>query len=284
VNSISELPAGGGTSASGVVPSELAIIEALFDHIPEIAFFLKDCEGRYVAVNQSLVERCGLRHKRELIGRRVGEIFPADLAGRYARQDQAVVRTGRPTVDHLELHWRANRRPGWCLTTKLPWRDATGAVVGVMGISRDLRTPGDQAVPPALAGALEELAARCGEAHTPGSLARRAGLPPVRFARFIRRIFRLTPNQLITQTRVNAAARLLAETNRPVADIALDCGFYDHSAMTRAFRSTTNLTPTRFRSLSQDPRPRGTARNSAKKGGIDTPAVNSDQDNSGRGW
>jgi AraC-like DNA-binding protein len=34
-----------------------------------------------------------------------------------------------------------------------------------------------------------------------------------------------------------------------VADIAYACGFYDHSALTRAFRSATNLTPTQFRSL-----------------------------------
>jgi AraC-like DNA-binding protein len=51
------------------------------------------------------------------------------------------------------------------------------------------------------------------------------------------------------QTRLAAAARLLVETDRPVADIAYDCGFYDHSALTRAFRSATNLTPTQFRSL-----------------------------------
>jgi len=51
--------------------------------------------------------------------------------------------------------------------------------------------------------------------------------------------------------RLALAARLLTETERPVAEIAYECGFYDHSAMTRAFRSATNLTPTQFRSLKQ---------------------------------
>jgi AraC-like DNA-binding protein len=54
------------------------------------------------------------------------------------------------------------------------------------------------------------------------------------------------------QTRLAAAARLLIETDRAVADIAYDCGFYDHSAMTRAFRSATNLTPTQFRSMKKE--------------------------------
>jgi len=236
--------------------AELGIIEQLFDHVPETAFFLKDCRGRYLAVNQSLVERCGLRVKDDLLGREVREIFPRELAELYAAQDQTVVRTGRSIIDHLELHWYADRRPGWCLTTKLPMRDRSGAIVGVVGISRDLRAPGDsETIPASLAGTLEYLEGHCDEAISPSSLARRAGLPPVRFARLIKRIFRLTPNQLIMQTRLAAAARLLNETERSVAEIAYDCGFYDHSAMTRAFRSATNLTPTQFRSLRRHENP-----------------------------
>jgi PAS domain S-box-containing protein len=231
---------------------ELAILEQLFDHVPEIAFFLKDAQGRYMVVNQSLVERCGLQEKRELLGRHVREVFPKELAELYASQDQSVVRTGRPIVEHLELHWYARRRPGWCLTTKLPMRDHNGRIVGVVGISRDLRAPGDSStIPASLASTLEYLEGHCDDPISPGSLAARAGLSPVRFARLIKRIFRLTPNQLIMQTRIAKAASLLMETDRSVSAIAYDCGFYDHSALTRAFRSATNLTPTQFRSVKQ---------------------------------
>ena len=234
------------------ISPELAIIEELFDHVPETAFFIKDARGRYLAVNQSLVERCGLEEKRQLLGRHVREIFPRELADLYAAQDQTVIRTGRPVIDHLELHWYARRRPGWCLTTKLPMRNSQGAIVGVVGISRDLRAPGDREIIPAsLASTLEYLENHCDDAISPGSLARLAGLPPVRFARLIKRIFRVTPNQLIIQTRLAAAARLLTETDRSVADIAYACGFYDHSAMTRAFHSATNQTPTQFRNATR---------------------------------
>lgn len=229
---------------------ELAIIEQLFDHVPDTAFFVKDARGRYVAVNQSLVERTGLREKRELVGRHVAEIFPRELAELYASQDQAVLRTGRAVIDHLELHWYARRRPGWCLTTKLPMRDEDGNIIGVVGISRDLRAPGDsETIPASLASTLEYLENHCDEVILPRTLAQRAGLPPVRFARLIKRIFRMTPNQLIMQTRLASAARMLTDTDRSVSDIAYACGFYDHSALTRAFRSATNLTPTQFRSL-----------------------------------
>jgi PAS domain S-box-containing protein len=239
----------GPCAADRPVSTELAIIEQLFDHVPETAFFLKDAGGRYVAVNQSLVDRCGFQEKRELLGHHVREIFPKELAELYAAQDQLVLCKGRAVIDHLELHWYAHRRPGWCLTTKLPMRDDAGKIVGLVGISRDLRAPGDTTtIPASLASTLEYLENHCDERLSPTSLARHAGLPPFRFARLLKRLFRLTPNQLILQTRLAAAARLLTETDRSVSDIALSCGFYDHSAMTKRFRATTSLTPTQFRS------------------------------------
>ena len=228
--------------------SSLAVMEQLFDHIPDTVFFVKDATGRYLAVNQSLVERCGLSEKPQLVGRHVRDVFPRELAARYAAQDETVLRTGRPIVDRLELHWYARGKSGWCLTTKLPLRDASGKVNGLAGISRDLRAPGDrESIPASLASTLEFLEAHFDENISPASLAGRAGLSPIRFARLIKRIFRLTPSQLITQTRLAAASQQLLETNRPVSDIAHACGFYDHSAFSRAFRSATGATPVEFR-------------------------------------
>ncbi|MGN6554498.1 MAG: PAS domain-containing protein, partial [Verrucomicrobiota bacterium] len=222
-----------GKTSSSPLP---AGYERLFDHLPETVFFLKDAEGRYRGVNQTLVNRCGLRGKGDLLNRRVHEVFPAKLAERYAAQDQQVLATGTPIIDRLELHWYERRRFGWCLTTKLPLRDEAGTIVGLFGISRDLRVPDDRkTIPASLAATLEYLETHFADAVSPTSLATHAGLSTVRFARLIKRIYQRTPHELITQTRLAAAARLLTETHRSVAEIALDCGFYDHSAFARAF-------------------------------------------------
>jgi PAS domain S-box-containing protein len=237
-----------GLGSSAQLTTVLPLIQNLFDYIPDTAFFVKDPQGRYVFVNQSLVERCGVQNKRQLLGRHVREVFPKELAALYATQDEQVARTGRPVLEHLELHWYPKKRMGWCLTTKLPLRDKNRKVVGIVGISRDLRALGESSTIPAeLASTVEYLQTHCGDRISPGSLARRAGLPAVRFARLIKRIFRTTPNRLILQTRIAKAAQLLAETKRSIVDIAYECGFYDHSAMTRAFRSATYMTPTEFR-------------------------------------
>jgi PAS domain S-box-containing protein len=230
----------------------VSVMAELFRRDPDTAFFVKDAAGRYALCNQSLAERCGLRSSDDLVGRRVRDIFPAELGGRYAAQDEAVLRTGRPVIDSLELHWYSRRRTGWCLTTKLPLRDAAGNIVGLIGLSRDLRALKDSGqIPAGLLAAMEHLDTAFHERLSPTQLAKKAGLAPVRFARLIKRIFRLTPSQLIAQRRLAAASRLLLETERSVADIALACGFYDHSAFTRAFRTATGGTPTEFRTAGQ---------------------------------
>ena len=49
------------------------------------------------------------------------------------------------------------------------------------------------------------------------------------------------------QLRIHTAARLLAETSRPVSAIAREVGFYDQSALTRYFKRIMGVTPTAFR-------------------------------------
>jgi AraC-like DNA-binding protein len=224
------------------------VLEILFEQTPDIAFFVKDPAGRYLAVNTSLVERHGLRHKSQVLGKRPSDICPGDFGGIPARQDATVLRTGRPLLNHLELHWSAPQKPGWCLTTKLPLRAADGTVTGLIGISRDVRAPIEtREIPVEFARTLDHFEQHLAEPATPSALARRAGLPAPRFARLMKRFFGLTPGQFITKTRIAAASRQLHESTNTVADIALACGFYDHSAFTRAFRAITGVTPTEFR-------------------------------------
>ncbi len=229
-------------------PVDAAVLEKLFDQAPDVAFFIKDAAGRYLAVNASLVERHGLRRKSQVLGKRPCDICPGDFGRIPSAQDAVVLRTGRPLLDHLELHWSTPHKPGWCLTTKLPMRDAGGQIVGLIGISRDVRAPIEtRDIPVEFAAALNHFENHLADSVTPSAFARRARLAPHRFARLMKRFFGLTPSQFIAKTRIAAASRLLRETDQSIADIALACGFYDHSAFTRAFRAMTGVTPTQFR-------------------------------------
>lgn len=219
----------------------------LFDCLPDVVFFLKDPQGRYTAVNGTLVRRCGLRSKGELLGRTALEVFPAPLGAAYAGQDRLVL-SGREIRDRTELHLYDDGTRGFCLTTKLPLFDADGRVAGMAGLSRDLHRPDEnRAGYRALARAVEHL-----QAHFDGplrieQLAGLARLPVGRFQRLVRRVFHLTPRQLLVKTRVDAAARLLLASTTSLAEVALACGYTDQSAFSRQFKATAGLTPGQFR-------------------------------------
>ena len=227
---------------------DVALLQTLFDQAPDVAFFVKDAQGRYVAVNESLVMRHGLKHKSDVLGKRPRDICPGDFGRLPSEQDARVLRTGRPLIGHLELQWYRPHDPVWCLTTKLPIHGADGEVLGLIGFSRDVRARIERhEIPADFAAALDEFEQKLSEDVTSTSLAQRSKLSPQRLARLTKRVFGLTPSQLITKTRIATASRLLRETNKSVAEIAQATGFYDHSAFTRAFRSATGVTPSSYR-------------------------------------
>jgi AraC-like DNA-binding protein len=223
-------------------------LEVLFDQMPDVAFFVKDTAGRYVTVNDSLVARHGLTSKGQVLGKQPRDICPGKYGVLPSKQDSVILRTGQPLLNHLEMHWYSPHEPGWCLTTKLPLRAADGTIVGIVGASRDLRSPvNPRNIPPRVADALNDLETDPSQPATASTLAERAGMTPSRFARLMKRFFGMTPTQYITRVRVAVATRLLQETERPVTEIAQACGFYDHSAFARVVRQITGLTPTQIR-------------------------------------
>ena len=239
----------GPTLPAHLAQVDIALLEQLFDHAPDIAFFVKDAEGRYIAVNASLVERHGLKSKVQVLGKCPRDICHGEFGRIPTEQDERVLRTGRPLVDHLEMHWHLPNDPVWCLTTKLPRLDANGAVIGLIGFSRDVRLPvGPEEIPKDFALALEDFEQNLSSKVTPAWLARSSKLSPQRLGRLTKRLFGLTPCQFITKSRIAAATRMLRDTNQSVAQIANACGFFDHSAFARAFRASTGATPTEFRS------------------------------------
>ncbi len=227
---------------------DVQVLQALFDLNPDVAFFVKNRAGQYIAVNDSLVERHGLKSKAEALGKRPQDICPGDFGRLPTEQDQRVLNTGKPLVEFLELQWY---RPGsavWCLTSKLPLKDEQGRVIGLIGFSRDLRTPlASEEIPVGFARALGEFEQDVSQPFSCAILAQRAGLTHNRLGRLTKRLFSLTPTQLLAKTRIAAASTLLRETAIPIVDIAQRCGYADQSAFTRAFRAIVGVTPSEFR-------------------------------------
>lgn len=79
------------------------------------------------------------------------------------------------------------------------------------------------------------------------ALAALVEMPVDRFARRFRAAMGMAPYAYVLERRVRRAERLLAETERPLASVALACGFSSQSHFTTAFRERTGLTPAAYR-------------------------------------
>ena len=224
--------------------------EALFDQLPDIVFFVKDAEGRYVAANRTLVERCGLAGKHELLGKRPSDVLGRTLGRSYEDQDITVIRSGQPIVDRLELHIVRSRDIGWCLTSKLPLAGRDGAPAGIVGVSRDLGLPDVSSDEFAhIADAIEYAESHISSRPSIRELARIADMSVYQLDRRMQRVFGLTTGQWYLKTRISFASRLLVESDTPIADVAFAAGYADQSSFTRQFRRSTGLSPSQYRSL-----------------------------------
>jgi PAS domain S-box-containing protein len=225
-----------------------AQLESVFDALPDVVFFVKDEQGRYRYANRTLCRRLGLERRDQVIGRRADELFPQRLGGAYAAQDLRVLR-GESIENQLEVHLFANRAPGWCLTCKQPLREG-GRIRGLIGVSRDLAQPdaGDPTYE-RLRRVLAHMQKHYADALRMATLARLAGLSLSQLERHFRRVFQLSPQQMLTRLRIDAAMRLL-RTDASIASVGQACGFADQSAFGRQFKATVGMTPGAYRRIS----------------------------------
>jgi len=98
-----------------------------------------------------------------------------------------------------------------------------------------------------VARAVELMEARLNEPLTLSDIAAGAGLAPGYFAKAFKAAVGAPPHQHLMRLRVERARRLLANTDAPIVEIALACGFSHQEHLTRLFRRATGFTPASYR-------------------------------------
>ncbi len=218
----------------------------LFEYIPHVMYFVKSRDGRIMTGNQAFAERCGCRSPRDLYGRRDEMLFPPYMAAKFRRDDETVLRTASPLLDLIELFPTRDGRPEWFLTHKLPLFDRSGRVLGLCGVVQNYERMHDHPQHPVFQ-VVEYIRAHYAERLSIPDIARRFGFSQRQLERHFARIFRASPRQYLIRLRVLIASERLRASDESIADIAIDCGFYDHSSFIRHFRKTLGLTPLAYR-------------------------------------
>ncbi len=111
-----------------------ALMQAFFDHA-EAMIYIKDREGRYLAVNRAF-ERALSLNSADVLGRRDADLFPEEMAKQFRQTDEIVMREERALAYEVESTLAGARGVFW--SVKFPIRDARGEVAAACGISTDI--------------------------------------------------------------------------------------------------------------------------------------------------
>ena len=127
--------------AEEAVRSERTLLRTIIDAVPHF-IYVKDRDGRFTLGNKAWLEWRGLSHE-QVQGKTVHDVYPPALADAMEAQDRPVLTDGTPLIDQeqhlvLQSHDGRARTERWSSTTKVPLHDASGNIVGMVGISRDI--------------------------------------------------------------------------------------------------------------------------------------------------
>ena len=227
----------------------------LFDYLEDTPLWMKDEVGHYEWVNVSFLLNFGVKTRAEIIGRTDYDFCGEVLANQYRIDDERVLRGDR-ILSRVELVGRFDHTARWCVTSKVPLRDAQGTIVGTAGVTRPLshREANDSAPTPVgspLSVAIRFISQKYAERITNEDLARACGLSVRAFERQFQAAYHSSPHDYIRGLRVRMSCSALVFSRKSLAEVATEFGFADQSHFTKEFRKFMAETPRAYRTRYQ---------------------------------
>ncbi len=112
-----------------------ALYHSLVETLP-VCLFRKDRQGRFTFANGPFCAELKLTLA-ELIGKTDKDVYPAELAEKYMRDDRRVIETGQ-VFEATEEHIAPDGGTGYVSVLKVPLRDSKQEVIGMQGIFWDV--------------------------------------------------------------------------------------------------------------------------------------------------
>ncbi|MFH1684365.1 MAG: PAS domain-containing protein [Candidatus Margulisiibacteriota bacterium] len=109
--------------------------ETILDFFPGLIFY-KDMKNNFIRVNKYVAEAHKM-DKTDLEGKNLFDLYPKDQAQAYWDDDLKVLKSGIPKIN-FEEPWETAKGIKWVLTSKIPFVDEHGQIIGILGISMDI--------------------------------------------------------------------------------------------------------------------------------------------------
>lgn len=224
------------------------LFTTLFESIPEVYFFVKDIDCRFMSASRGFAKIMGVESEADLIGRTDHDFSPDFLADAFFKDDQQVFSTSKALYEKIELIPLVNGTLDWVVTTKIPLFDKDDQVVGLAGVARVIDDSASVYMNhPEMRLIVEFLKENFSNKIIMSDVAEAAKVSVSKLERLFKKYFGITPLMFLHKIRLNAACAKLRDTETDLANIAIECGFNDQTSMTRAFRIELKITPLKYR-------------------------------------
>jgi len=112
------------------------LLTALMENVPDSIYF-KDRDCRFIRVNSAKAKK-HQQNSEAMIGKSDFDYFTEERARPAYEEEQQIMRSGQPVLGEIQKLTFEDDSVGWVNTSKLPFHDKYGYVIGTMGISRDV--------------------------------------------------------------------------------------------------------------------------------------------------
>jgi len=113
------------------------MLQSILDTTPTRVFW-KDEKLRFLGSNLAFAHDAGLGSPEELIGKTDLDMVWKAQAERFRSDDRAVMESGRERLGIEEPQTRTDGSIFWLRTSKVPLRDASGKIIGILGTYEDV--------------------------------------------------------------------------------------------------------------------------------------------------
>jgi PAS domain S-box-containing protein len=116
---------------------ERDLLRTLLDQSPDDIYF-KDRQSCFIKSSKAMACRFGVASPDVMAGKTDFDFFSEEHARPAFEDEQEIIRTGVPIVGKVEKEVWLDGRETWVRTSKMPFRDKDGRIVGTFGISEDI--------------------------------------------------------------------------------------------------------------------------------------------------
>ncbi len=124
--------------AETALVEERALLRTIIDNIPD-PIFVKDTASRFVIDNMAHRRFLGVETADQVIGKTSFDFRLPDVAARAIALDRTIIESGQPSINKEDMIINlATGKQIWRVQSKVPLRDSSGKIIGLVGISRDM--------------------------------------------------------------------------------------------------------------------------------------------------